>query len=147
MKKYGEPLLVSHHNFATCEWTNSHTKRHNRKHNPAVIAREALVSKITLVGRVSSQKLIFAQLSTLLRVLLSQQLLFQTIQIRISTTLFTKSIKMAAPNPNDVANAFTAHYYQVFDTNPDALAGLFVSLQWHCSVGDRVPLLLMLLLR
>ena len=39
---------------------------------------------------------------------------------------------MAAPNPNDVANAFMAHYYQVFDSNPDALTGLFVSLVWHC---------------
>jgi len=34
---------------------------------------------------------------------------------------------MAAPNPNDVANAFTNHYYQAFDTNPDGLGGLFVS--------------------
>ena len=34
---------------------------------------------------------------------------------------------MAAPNPNDVANAFTNHYYQAFDSNPDGLGGLFVS--------------------
>ena len=29
---------------------------------------------------------------------------------------------------DQVANAFTQHYYQTFDSNPDALVGLFVSL-------------------
>lgn len=32
---------------------------------------------------------------------------------------------MAAPNPEDVAKAFTGHYYNMFDTNVDGLAGLF----------------------
>jgi hypothetical protein len=38
---------------------------------------------------------------------------------------------MATPNPDDVAKAFTNHYYNMFDTNPDGLAGLFVSLRCH----------------
>mmetsp|Transcript_1839 Transcript_1839/g.4788 ORF Transcript_1839/g.4788 Transcript_1839/m.4788 type:complete len:126 (+) Transcript_1839:95-472(+) len=32
---------------------------------------------------------------------------------------------MASPNPEEVAKAFTNHYYQTFDSNPDNLAGLF----------------------
>ena len=36
-----------------------------------------------------------------------------------------------------VANAFTQHYYQTFDSNPDALVGLFVSLLWHCIASLR----------
>jgi len=32
---------------------------------------------------------------------------------------------MAAPNPEEVAKAFTNHFYTMFDTNADGLAGLF----------------------
>jgi hypothetical protein len=30
-------------------------------------------------------------------------------------------------SPPEIAKAFITHYYQTLDTNPDALAGLYVS--------------------
>jgi hypothetical protein len=43
----------------------------------------------------------------------------------------------------EIAAAFTAHYYQCFDTNPDALVGLFVreTFVWSLSMVQFLPLL------
>ena len=50
----------------------------------------------------------------------------------------------------EVAKAFTSHYFQTFDTNPDGLAGLFVSttITYNRSivVAPAMSLLLLLLL-
>lgn len=38
----------------------------------------------------------------------------------------SKKKKQSMANPSEIATAFIQHYYQTLDTNPDALAGLYV---------------------